>query len=210
MPTEQQRERNRATQRLFQKQHPGYSYRYVRRKRILNPVFYKHQAQHRTFELVDPRDPDQLPRVIGYCKITNDPVWSALWAMKDISNSPWAAWLRELAATGLSPVERFGWALGSVIPINRHLACRLAHERIKHINVLTTSRLYVQPPWLLRGIGAMTRNRPTARLRPDGIVDRYPRLTDAIQVVGPSMVDRLRYWIQTIGVSPDGCIWFDD
>jgi hypothetical protein len=210
MPTDHERDRNRAKQKQFQKRHPGYRYRYVKLKRILNPDFYDYQAHFRTFELVDPRDEEPLPRVIGYCKVTNQPVWSTLWALKDISGSHWAAWLRELATLGLTPVERLGWALGTVIPINRCLARRLAHERVKRINQLTTGKLHERPSWLLRGVDeAPYRRHPVGRLFPDGRVERFKRMRDAVAVMGPSARAYLAYWIQTLS-GPGGCIWFDD
>ncbi len=216
MPTDHERERNRAKQKRFQKRHPGYIYNYVKQKRLRNPQPKKYTAKHRTFELADPRDEERLPRLIGYCKITTHPVWSALWAVKDISNSRWAAWFRELAALGLTPVERFGWACGSIIPINRHLAHRLVAERVRHINRMTKGNPYVAPPWLLRTIegarGRYAHQYSIGRLFSDGRVERFTGMKEAARIIGISTknINMLTYWIHTASMGADGCVWFDD
>jgi hypothetical protein len=212
MPTDHQRECNRAKQKRFRQRHPGYNYRQIKRKRILNPVFRKYLAKHRTFELADPRDADRLPRVVGYCRITLHPAWSALWAAKDISRGRWAAWLRELAALDLVPVERFGWACGLVLPINRSLARRLVAARIRQISQQTTGDPRLAPPWLLRTFGNMKGRHacPVGRLFPDGRVERFRSIREAAERVGPSLSALIVYWVQIAGADSDGCVWFDD
>jgi hypothetical protein len=147
---------------------------------------------------------------VGYCKITTFPVWSALWAVKDISNSRWAAWFRELAVLGLTPVERFGWSCGSIIPINRFLAHRLVIMRTERINRLTTGNTATAPPWLLRTIETRERYKhPVGRVFPDGRVEHFVSVRKAARISGFSEV-LMNYWIHTAGRGSDGCLWFDD
>ncbi|MGA2059119.1 MAG: hypothetical protein ABSG67_01460 [Thermoguttaceae bacterium] len=210
MTTEDERRRNREKQKRFQKRHPGYNDYYCKRKRLLNPQPKKYSAQHRTFELADPRDQDRLPCIVGYCKITTFPVWSALWAVKDISNSRWAAWFRELAALGLMPVERLGWSCGSIIPISMNLAHRLVVMRIAQINRLSTGNPFTAPSWLLRDIDVgKVRSYPVGRVYPDGRVERFASIKKAVRITG-YVPFRINYWIHIAGRSSDGCIWFDD
>ncbi len=81
--------------------------RYLRKK----PPTFKFEfrclrADFRTYELGDPRDaPNLVPRLIGYCRVEQRPVWGALWTLRNISNTRWAAWFRELEAAGAEPLE---------------------------------------------------------------------------------------------------------
>jgi hypothetical protein len=215
MDIERQRELNRAKVARFYERHPRYKSSRAKLKRWRNPRYTAGLASglFRTYELVDPRDEDRLPRVIGYCKTTTAPVWSDLWALRDISLSRWAQWFRELAALGLVPQERFGWAFGTVLAINNELAHDLVHDRIGQISMLTTGDPCRPPPWLLRTIEGQTkgaRKQPVGRLLPDGRVEHFRCLIEAARATGISSCLPLHKLIYIAATDSRGCIWFDD
>ena len=79
MPTEEQRERNRRKQKKWRDGHRDLIRARKRRKTLFRVEFNlrQFQAKFRTFELADPRDaPDLVPRLIGYCRAKQRPVWT--------------------------------------------------------------------------------------------------------------------------------------
>ena len=97
MSTPEERAANAAKWLRFSKRHPRYREAYRRR----DPYKMPHTgSKFRTFELADPRDPDQTPRLIGWCRTIVKPVWASLWSAKEISLSKWAAWMRNSTHSG--------------------------------------------------------------------------------------------------------------
>ena len=120
MATEEQRERNRQRQKRWQAQHRDLIRARRQYKKLLSPkIDHRHlHADFRTFELADPRDAANLvPRLIGYCRVEQRPVWSAMWVLRNVSNARWATWFRELDTAGLEPVELSNWVVGVPFPM---------------------------------------------------------------------------------------------
>ena len=140
---------NCAKQRRFQERHPHYlkeKCERAKRAALLTPQFSNHRGRRstwRTYELFDPRDPERLPLIVGCASTLISPVWANLWRVRELSDTAWAAWLRELEAVGLEPAERSGWAIGSVVPISLKLGEELVRMRVKQIQQAGGS-------WLLR------------------------------------------------------------
>ena len=151
---EQQRAANLAKQKRFRRQHPRYKYRH-------DPLHLRkcpdeeYQASYRTFELADPRDPDMLPRVIGYARTDVAPAWDGLWSVRYLSRSRWAAWLRELETLRLKPVVRPFCTLGAVLPIGHVAAHRIVQLRLQTINEAFTGNRFKAPDWVLRNLEAL-------------------------------------------------------
>jgi hypothetical protein len=211
MSTPEERAANVAKQRRFQERHPDYEKKRFKRNPLMRRI---EGGKFRTFELADPRDSERLPRIIGFCWANRGPVWEALWSVRCLSQSRWAAWLRELDSLNLKPVERLQWALGRVVGISRLLAHDLVAVRLRDINTRTTGDPVTPPPWLLRNIEAIGARdvvrTPVACLRPDGSISRYPSIADASRANKIITEVSLRHWIWTISHDPRGNLWFDD
>ncbi len=200
---------NRAKVKRFHERNPDYFKDRKKLKKLNNPTYRtENTGAFRTYELIDPRDEDRFPRVVGYCPKVVRPVWSNLWAVRAHSTSRWAEWFRELDALGLTPLERFGWALGLTLAINIQLSQSLVLSRVHRIGELTTGDPCKLPPWLLRPV-EWTEDRPVARLHADGRVERFRSLAEARKLSG---VDQfiIKHWVHVASTGRDGCIWFDD
>ncbi len=220
MPTEEERRLNRERQKRFYRRHPerkrARAMKKQLQKRIFSPFPKLTLASFRVFELIDPRDGDRLPKIVGHCKIPEGPVWTALWSVRNESRSPWAAWLRELDALHLKPEEVAERSLGKYVPLTFEFVRKLVDMRVRQINSLTTGSELIAPPWLLRiwwpfrhpGQKRLHLRRPVGRMHRDGRVEHYPTLTAAslateieqphIEQLVKSVVTR-REWT-----------WFDD
>jgi hypothetical protein len=155
----------------------------------------------RTFELCDPRDPEQLPHVIGVCPAGTTPVWLLMWACRHYSNTRWAKWFRRLDDLGLEPVERRGWAVGRFAHLTHDLASKLVDTRAKEICKLVGKR----PKWLYAA--GCQRAQPVGCLCPDGRVQRYRNVRQAWRASGVSY-RRFDKYLNTSMPTPDGLIWF--
>ncbi len=214
MPTEEQRERNRRKQKKWRDGHRNLvQARYRRRKLLRCEYDLRHfQGQFRTFELADPRDaPDPLPRLIGYCRTRQQPVWSALWVLRNVSNARWAMWFRELESVGLKPVELKTFAVGMPVPISLRFARQVVAFRVKMVCQAATGDPRNPPPWLCNEIrvGGKGYTRQIGRLLPDGTVQRFTSLREAARAVEAS-VDWIDHLAAIGGVDSGGSTWFDD
>ncbi len=155
----------------------------------------------RTFELGDPRDPDLLPRIIGYMPVSVIPVWSRFWAVKNVSKAAWASWLRELASLGLEPVDiprhRLGLFSGLSEPLAKKL-CRLLLNELSQLAAeegrasawVRNGGRYI--PWLLRGLNF----RNIRCLLPNGTIQQPAHVRMSLTTV--------------LGTDCAGRIWFDN
>ena len=210
MSTPEQRAANRAKVKRYWQNHPEY--------RIRNRSEW-HEKQspvgaYRTFELADPRDPEQLPCLIGFGLVKTVPIWKPFWDVRLLSHSKWAFWLRDLERAGLVPVERTQWSLGKFLPLSAVLSHDLVQIRLREINEKTTGDPNTPPPWSLRNMEAL-KNGPVIRvavacLRPDGSVSRYASVGEAAKANDIHTEVSLRRWVWLIGYDPKGNLWFDD
>jgi hypothetical protein len=211
MSTPESRAANALKQRRFAERHPRYWKKYQKRDLFKMP---NNPAKYRTFELADPRDPQQLPRLISWCPTTVTPVWASLWSVKDISKSNWAEWLRELDSLGLFPAERVGWSLGSAFPIGWRIAHAVVSIRLRDINNRVTGSPLKAAPWILRNIeaGGPSENvtSPVGCQHPDGTVEHFATISEAARSCGIITRVCLRNWIWTISRDRKGRLWFDD
>ena len=205
MTTPEQRAQNRAKFKRWYDRH-------VKGQPKKTQLFHKYKTtgKYRTFELDDPRDPDQ-PKIVGYGLVKNDPVWEPLWSVRYWSHSKWASWLRELDLAGLEPVERVKWSLGRFISINRALAHDLVTIRLRDINEKTTGNPLTAVT--LRNVEAIQcKDRihtPVACVR-GGVVSRYGSVAEAARANGITTEVSLRHWIWAVEHDPQGNLWFDD
>jgi hypothetical protein len=196
MSLEDERRRNREKQRRFRLRHPDYvKAQYERRKQGLVP---RSTGRYRTFELVDPRDPEQLPRLIG-CGLAKSP-WSNLWAVRHYSHATWAIWFQELEIAGLKPEEYASpWRVGVPDPVRLDVAIRAMKYRISRISLCTTGGC--PPAWLLRhSFGPVAYEQ-------DGHIQRYRSMRQALYEVGK---DQLYNTILLARTDRQGRTWFDD
>ena len=208
----EQRAANVAKQLRFQRQHPGYKYRH-------DPLRWNRRSMdgrrpnYRTFELADPRRPG-LVRLIGYTQESVKPVWDRLWSVRELSQSRWAAWLRELDEQGLRPVEWTWLTLGTVIPIGRAVAHKIVQLRLQSINQQETGDPFTCPDSIVRNLEALdsrsTVLTPVGCLFPDGTVGRYPSVSAAARENKIGCQVQLRHHIWTVGHDTQGRLWWDD
>ncbi len=213
MPTEEQRQRNRQKQKRWRESHGDLlRARYHRKKLLTVKLDFRHlRADFRTYELGDPRDtPDLVPRLIGYCRVEQRPVWGALWTLRNISNTRWAAWFRELEAAGLQPVELLGRAVGVPFPFNLRFIKKCVALRVR-VECHMTGDTCNPPPWLCNEIrvGGKGRCRRIGRVLPDGVVERFKGLREASRAVEMS-TDWINHLAATGGRDSNGSTWFDD
>jgi hypothetical protein len=214
MSTEERRQQNRQKQKRWQAKHHDTLWMRRQHKKLLGfELDHRHlRAEFRTFELADPRDaPDLMPRLIGYCRVEQRPVWAALWALKEISNAKWAVWFRELAAAGVEPVELSGWALGVAMPIKLRLAKSLVAMRVEQVCRLVSGKPRTTPPWLCNQmrVGGKRPGRRVGRIMPDGTVERFASLHEASRVAGAS-TEWLDHLVSTCSMDASKSTWFDD
>jgi len=169
------------------------------------------RAGFRTFMLADPRDaPDLAPKFVGYCRVAQRPVWSAMWALRNASNARWAAWLRELDSAGLEPMELRHWRIGAAMPINLRFIRLTLPMQVKMFcrDVNDDPR---KPPTLCNElrVGGKGKCRSVGRLLPNWSVERFESMRAASRAVGIS-TDWLDYLAATCSAGKDGCTWFDD
>jgi hypothetical protein len=211
MSTPEERAKTRAKVRRFRARHRGYDKKYSDRaaeRKYLNPppasvrsLVNANREPFRTFELVDPRDPEQLPHIISYCPIEARPVWSLLWACRNYSHARWARWFRTLDKLGLEPVERLGWSVGRIVPLSYRTADMLVRARIQQV----CKAVGGVPKWLYNAASSTT----PGCVYPDGRVLHFPTLASAARTAGVSQAAFQRYLITSMPM-PDGSIWFED
>ncbi len=221
MPTEEERRlSNRARQKRFYQRHPERSRDRAKKKRlhkrIFNPFPSHTLATYRLFELIDPRDGDRLPKIVGHCKVPDGPVWTALWSVRNESRSRWAEWLRELDALHLKPQEVAERSLGKYVPLNLAFVKKLVDTRVRQINSWTTGSELIAPPWLLRiwrpfrypTQKRLRSRRPIGRMHRDGRVEHYPsvKAAGAATALDPPHIEQL---VRSI-VTRREWTWFDD
>jgi hypothetical protein len=169
--------------------------------------------------LCDPRDPLELPRIIGYTDVLAKPSWSRLWSVKHLSRSRWAAWLRELDGLGLRPDENPWGTLGVAIPIGRKIAHEIVQSRLRSINIAETGDPREAPDWCLRSIetrvsGEQGVSFPVGCLNPDNSVIRYPSIRVAARAVAQSnnigCQVQVRHHVWTVTRDAQGRLWWDD
>jgi len=174
------------------------------------------RATYRVFELIDPRDRDRLPKIVGHCKVPDGPVWAALWSVRNASRSRWAEWLRELDALHLKPQEVAERSLGKYVPLTFPFVRKLVDVRVRQINTLTTGDELIAPPWLLRiwrpfrypTQKRLQPCRPVGRMRRDGKVEHYPsvRAASAATELETVLIEQM---VRSI-VTKREWTWFDD
>ncbi len=213
MSTEVQRARNREKQKRWQQRHRFLLWEKRQRKKLLSLKVDRRylRAGFRTFELGDPRDaPDFVPRLVGYCRFEQRPLWSALWALKGASNARWAVWFQELDAAGVATIELQGYSL-RFTRINLRLARGLVALRLKAICETATGDPRKPPPWLLNQIrvGGKGQCRCIGRVLPDGTVERFASLREAGRTAKLS-TDWINHLAATCSTDASGVTWFDD
>ncbi len=213
MSTEEQRQRNRQKQKRWRQGHRDLlRARYHRKKLLTVKIDFRHlRADFRTFELGDPRDaPDLVPRLIGYCRVEQRPVWGALWTLRNISNARWALWFRELEVAGLEPVELSGLVVGVPVPFNLRFIKKCVALRVRGVCEMARDTRN-PPPWLCNEVrvGGKGRCRRIGRVLPDGVVERFKGLREASRAVKMS-TDWINHLASTCSVDASGSTWFDD
>jgi hypothetical protein len=203
MTPEEARLANLAKQKRFHERHPHYRREEIKRAKLLNPQlngFRGHYKSCRTYELFDPRDPEQFPRMVGYTQSAIVPVWANLWKVKRFSRARWASWLLDLEAEGLEPAERAGWAIGTVVPIGYRLAQRLVKTRVKQIQSAGGDRLL--RPDLCKSVWS---------LDADGRLTRYDSLLEAGRAQGFRRISQDHAVFRAVETvtTYDGKLWFD-
>jgi hypothetical protein len=209
MSTEEEKAANRAKQARFQARHPGYQRKHAARRRIKPKMAAVGDGEFRIFELADPRDPDKLPRLIGYCRRSVTPVWSNYWLAKDHSKAPWAAWLRELCSLGLQPVELPTGMFGIATGLSEHLATRLVRLRVRRMNNVVMGNPSIAPPWSLRNVAACRGNYgrlPVGCLSSDGVI-HYANARQAYKSIG---LRDILILVERVDFDKHGRLWFED
>jgi len=209
LSTEDEKARNRAKQARFQERHPGYRHKGDAKRQIKPTLFRDAAGKYRMFELADPRDLDELPRIIGYCKCNIDPVWANFWLAKDHSKACWASWLRELASLGLQPVELKKMVLGSVVGISKELARNLTVLRVRQMNEITTGNPLFPPPWSFRNLMTYKCQRIQQRVAclSTGRAIYFANSDEARRMTGISNVSE---FIRRVDFDSQGRLWFED
>jgi len=170
--------------------------------------FRRLRVAYRTFELADPRDTDLVPRLVGYCRAKQRPVWKSLWALKCFSDAKWAVWFRDMEAAGVEPVEKSGWAIGIAMPIHLRLAQLLVTARVKQLYEMGSDPGNPSP-WLCNVLRTRGKGRRRiGRLLPDGTVERFESLCKAARAAGIA-VAWVSFLASTASTDAKGCTWFD-
>ena len=209
MSTEEEKARNRAKQARFKQRHPDYGRKQKARALITPTLLTRRQAGFRIFELADPRDLDNLPRLIGYCRRDVTPVWTNFWLAKDHSKSLWASWLRELSSLGLEPVELKAGMLGIAEGLRETLAQRLVTLRLRQMNEITTRNPLFPPPWSLRNMMACKGDRtgsPVGYVCSEGTFHFRSEAIARRETAAQNIGDR----VQRVDFDSQGRLWFDD
>jgi hypothetical protein len=161
--TWEERQANLKKQAKFKAKNPHYGDKYAKIFPDM-PLWssFSNGGTFRIFELGDPRDIDLLPRIIGYMPLSVEPVWARFWELKDVSQAPWAAWLRELEKAGLEPVDIVSAKLGVNCGLPVELARGLCKLKIAELKKLAMEGPKRTPflrnggkrsiPWLLRDL----------------------------------------------------------
>ena len=137
-------------QARFAAKHPGYHKRYPQKSkpRPWTPLKGLHVSEllaYCVFTLGDPRDPYHTPHVIAHGLSAGEPVWGALWRVRNLSRSRWALWLRELSNAGLEPVVYPTLSLGLASPIDWRTAHKIAAHEIRRLAKLSTGDPKIMP-----------------------------------------------------------------
>jgi hypothetical protein len=206
-------ESNRAKAKRFYERHPDYRLKKRERARLRKQKLVLETAQYQVFELADPRTP-AVPRLISLGLITNKPVWKPFLDLREISRAPWAAWLCELAALSLEPIERVEWSIGRILPVSQPFGLKCVKTRIEQLNRLHTGSPTVVPLWLLHypagpyyyvlpAGGKPPQTRPLGFVK-NSVVERFPSMSKA-----PAVPDtcRMASWC---GTDRQGRTWFYD
>jgi hypothetical protein len=150
-------ESDRAKIKRFHARHPDYRKQVNRRKKLRSQLLPHVVGVYQTFELADPRDETNRPRIISYGHISWQPIWKQFLLVSGVCNAPWASWLRGLLEAGVEPIERVESAVGHYFPVSQTFAMACVQMRFHQLNREHTGNIKVTPVWLL--------NRPKGRYR---------------------------------------------
>jgi hypothetical protein len=151
----------------------------------------------RAYELVDARH-GRDERYIGFG--AGERPWLPLWENREVDGSPLGAWLRDLDASGLQPVEDHTWLPAAGMTAREARA--MAAARVRQIIQWAGG----WPNWLLDCRGAQPWPTAVCCYRDGELVATYPSIRAAARAAGiwpRAMQERLASGCEDY----DGCTW---
>jgi predicted DNA-binding transcriptional regulator AlpA len=142
---------------------------------------------YRVYVWEDPRDPDELPRWVGYGPWPTP--WQSLWDFREHGTGPLFDWLRELDANGLQPKVSKFWALGRVAGCVDGVSARMvAREFIMQISRMADGNREhgpnypPHPEFLLNPrLGTPDPRKPIIAERPEGQTMEFLSVGHAVE-----------------------------
>lgn len=146
------------------------------------------KPKYRVIELADPRQPD-LPRAVFACRCDCSP-WRAVWQHRNELQGKLARWFRELADSGVAPVEMI--LLGRA-GVHEKAARAIARFRIEQVAAMAGCAPGTWPEFMAMDppVNTGKRGKPVYA---DGVL--YPSRTAAGRATGitpRAVYDRLRH-----------------